>query len=240
MISVRFYGRLKEDFGGRFLLDARSPREALHALFVQLDGLRSAVEQGFYKVKWRGRRVCADEAEAVLSEAGAGRLDIVPAAAGAGKAGTIIAGVVLVVIGVIGNIYGGWGTPFIQAGIGLIAGGVVQLLTRQPKLDTERHGVEAGRNSSFSNLDNTAAQGRPVPVAVGLVYCGSRVVSQGVESRRLTDADRQPKEAVFLGMNKDFTDVVPMPSAAGGSFASDAADDSVRARNYTAQITEDE
>lgn len=37
----------------------------------------------------------------------------------------VILGVVLIVVGVIGNIYGGWGTPFIEAGIGMLASGVV-------------------------------------------------------------------------------------------------------------------
>ena len=69
-------------------------------------------------------------------------------------------------------------------GVGMALGGVAQMLTRPPAM-TPSNGADKGRNSSFSNLTNSAAQGQVVPLAYGRVYCGSRIVSQGVESRRL-------------------------------------------------------
>nr|WP_250581380.1 hypothetical protein [Neisseria subflava] len=76
------------------------------------------------------------------------------------------------------------GVSLVVAGVGMVAGGVAQMLTKPPKFDGGK-GVENSRNSGFSNLSNTAAQGQPMPLAYGRIYCGSRVVSQGIESRRL-------------------------------------------------------
>nr|UOP05350.1 tail assembly protein [Conchiformibius kuhniae] len=190
MITVRFHGCLKS-YGSRFDLHADTPAEALRALFLQIDGLRQMVADGHFLVRFNGAVLSADEAEHRFRQPAAGELHLVPRTAGAGRAGQIVAGVVLIAFA--------WWNPFgwaaggalltgiTSAGIGLVAGGVAQMLARPPKA-VERTGVAASRNSAFSNLDNTAGQGQPVPLAYGLVYCGSRVVSQGIETRR-TGAD---------------------------------------------------
>ena len=132
-----------------------------------------------------------------------------PRVRGAGKNGGLIqtvVGAVLIVVGVMTSWAGGG--ALVAAGIGMVAGGVAQMLTKPPKMK-EYSGTDAGRNSAFSNLSNTAAQGRPMPLAYGRVYAGSRVVSQGVESRRLNGA------------------AATAPN--GQKYHTDFADDSVRA-----------
>lgn len=189
MITVCLHGGLRE-YGRRFDLHAASPAEAVRALLTQLPGFREILGSGFYQVRFNRH----DFAEAELSDGfqaqGSGILHIVPRIQGAGKAGQIIAGVVLIVFA--------WWNPFgwaaagalMSAGVGLVAGGIAQMLARPTRLDTEQRGQKTGRNTAFSNLDNTAAQGQPVPLAYGEAYCGSRVASQGVVSRRVdTDGD---------------------------------------------------
>ena len=150
-----------------------------------------------------------------------------------------------------------------SAGVGLVAGGIAQMLARPPKLDNEQRGQKAGRNTAFSHLANTAAQGQPVPLAYGLVYAGSRVASQGVESRRLaTGAAAQPdgflarwsgicrpEQAgtpsdplavdLTLGMKRTFAAGVEATAPNGQKYNTDFADDSVRARNYTAEYVKE-
>lgn len=184
MITVCFYGDLSR-FGRRFDLQAETPAEALHALFVQIGGLREYIRNGVYQVRFGGE----DQTEAGIAEAfrrpASGILHIVPRVRGAGKNGGLIQTVVGAVLIVVGAItYAAGGASLVAAGIGMVAGGVAQMLTKPPKMK-EFSGTDAGRNSAFSNLSNTAAQGRPMPLAYGRVYAGSRVVSQGVESRRL-------------------------------------------------------
>lgn len=242
MITVCFYGDLRK-YGRRFVLHATTPAEALHALLIQLAGLRQVMRDGFYQVRWQGQDQTADGLADQFKQAGSGVLHIVPRVMGAGKAGQVIAGVVLIVAGAVANAYGQpWGGNLIQAGIGLVLGGVAQMLTKTPRLDMDRHGIEASRNSSFSNLDNTAAQGQCMPVAYGVCYCGSRVVSQGIETRRLAAAGNpvmaDPQAVnVLLAMEKTFIAGKAATAPNGQPYQTDFADDSVRARNYQTVLT---
>ena len=240
MITVCLYGGLRK-YGRRFDLHAETPAEALHALFVQIQGLRQAVRDGLFQVRFNGQDQNEETIESHFRRPGSGILHIVPRVAGAGKAGQFVAGVALIAFA--------WWNPFgwaaggallsgvYSAGIGLALGGVAQMLTKQPKLDTERPGVQQSRNTSFSNLDNTAAQGRPVPLAYGLVYAGSRVVSQGVESRRLETSgdpvltDPSARD-VTLDIEKQFIAGTAAVAPNGQRYNTDFANDSVRSRNY--------
>lgn len=241
MITVCLHGSLREH-GRRFDLHVETPAEALRALFCQLDGLRDKMRSGFFQVRFNGQDQSESEIAEVFAQPAAGILHLVPRVSGAGKNGGIwqtIAGAVLIVVGAVTSWAGG--SILIQAGIGLVVGGVAQMLTRPPKLDMEQRGQKAGRNTAFSNLDNTAAQGQPVPLGYGLVYCGSRVVSQGVESRRVDTAGdpvlQDPTaENVTLNIQKTFIPGVAARAPNGQLYNTDFNHDSVRARNYTASI----
>lgn len=261
MIRVCFYGGLQQ-YGRRFDLHVNSPAEALHALFTQIKGLRQHIRNGVYQVRFQGRNQTAETIQDVFRRPAAGVLHIVPRVAGAGKRGGIIQTVVGAVIAVVGAYTGqGWA---VNLGVSLAMGGVAQMLTKQPKLETAK-GVDAGKNTAFSNLSNTAAQGNPVPLAYGLCYCGSRVVSQGIESRRIatgTDGSSQntgnsivrmvaaaagvgndtrsedPLAVdLTLGMEKTFTGGIAATAPNGKKYDTDFSNDSVRARNYTAAYT---
>lgn len=196
MITVCFYGDLAS-FGRRYKLHVQTPAEALHALFSQIKGLREHIRNGVYQVRFQK----ADQTEAGIKERfnlpGCGVLHIVPRAEGAGKAGGIIqtvVGVALIAVGVIFEFAtAGLSTSLIMAGAGMVLGGISQMLMKPPKMDGIGNESDKGRNTSFSNLDNTAAQGRPLPLAYGIAYCGSRVVSQGVESRRVNGGSETGK-----------------------------------------------
>ena len=186
-----------------------------------------------------------------------------PRVRGAGKNGGLIqtvVGAVLIVVGAMTSWAGGG--ALVGAGIGMVAGGVAQMLTKPPKMK-EFSGTDAGRNSAFSNLSNTAAQGRPMPLAYGRVYAGSRVVSQGVESRRLNGTasaeypggslwrmlaksrgrnpaqgggqnrpDTLPAADLTFGLTKKFITGAAATAPNGQKYHTDFADDSVRAANY--------
>ena len=153
MITVCLHGGLRE-YGRRFDLHAANPAEAVRALLTQLPGFREILGSGFYQVRFNGHDFCEAELEHEFRQPESGILHIVPRIQGAGKAGQIIAGVVLIAFA--------WWNPFgwaaagalMSAGIGLVAGGIAQMLARPPKLDNEQRGQKAGRNTAFSNLDN--------------------------------------------------------------------------------------
>lgn len=259
MIRVCFYGGLRQ-YGRRFDLHVDSPAEALHALFTQIKGLRKYIRDGVYQVRFRREDHTAETMQDTFSQPASGVLHIVPRMAGAGKRGGIIQTVVGVVIAAVGAYFGqAWAVQF---GVGLALGGIAQMMVKLPDSDS-KNGVESSRNTSFSNLSNTAAQGRPVPLAYGICYCGSRVISQGVESRRIqTGADSKsistgnsvvkmvaeaagvdatgndPLAVDFtLGMEKTYTRGVAATAPNGQKYETDFDDDSVRARNYQASYT---
>lgn len=184
MAIVKFYGSLKQ-YGDRYKINADTAAEALNCLYLQIKGLKDDIKKGFFRVRINKKDISEKTLQFGLQSQLPHNsvIHIVPVAAGAKNGGVfnVIAGAILVVVGVIGNIYGGWGTPFISAGIGMMIGGVAMMMTKTPKMKDNAND-DGKKSTSFSSLGNTAAQGAPVPLAYGEIMVGSRVESQGVET----------------------------------------------------------
>ena len=256
MIRVVFHGDLQR-FGRRFDLHAATPAEALRALFLQIDGLREYVADRYYQVRAGGHDCSEADIKDVLAEGCHKTVHVVPRVAGAGKNGglQIVIGIVLIAAswymgGAAGWAYlsaAGYGmaTMAFMMGTSMILGGVSQMLTKTPSFDSSSSGTDANQSSSFSNLGNTSAQGRPIPVAAGLVYTGSRLISQGVETYRVNLSNKEeaadPAMTVFRSTKIKKT-YVANPEAAtapnGELYKTDFNNDSVKARNYIATIVE--
>ena len=244
MITVCLHGGLRE-YGRRFDLHVASPAEAVRALLTQLPNLREILQNGFYQVRFNRHDFSEAELETEFQQGGHGVLHIVPRIQGAGRVGQIVAGVALLIFAAWNpfgwTVGGALLTGISSLGMGLVLGGVAQLLAKTPKLETEQRGQKAGRNTAFSNLDNTSAQGQPVPLCYGRAYCGSRVVSQGVVSRRVNtngDPVLQNPEATDVNLRIEKTFITGRAAKApnGQYYNTDFNDDSVRSRNYTAVL----
>ena len=184
MVTVRFYGDLKQ-FGAVFKLDIGSVSEAVRALVTQIPGLREHIEKGSYKVRVDGRYIGNDDVQTVVNST----LHFTPVVQGAGKNG----GLMQMVVGVVmiaaafwtgGASMGAWSamqSAAFAAGVGMVMGGIAQLLTKMPSMDPMKDSEDL-KSSSFSNLDNMTAQGAPVPLIYGKMMVGSKVLSQGVRS----------------------------------------------------------
>ena len=191
MVNVRFYGSLKQ-FGTEFRLDCKTPAEVVQALTSQIPKLRQFIQQGLFTV-----RVGREYLDNRYLEQGLNQhlkddatVHFTPVLKGSKKAGLFqtIVGAVMVVVGVFTSWAGG--AALIAGGIGLIAGGVAQMLTKMPSMSTGKD-AERKQSTSFSNLSNMAAQGRPMPLAYGRIRVGSLIISQGVKTM---DIERQPPE----------------------------------------------
>jgi len=191
MVNVRFYGSLKQ-FGTKFRLDCKTPAEVVQALISQIPKLRQFIQQGLFTV-----RVGREYLDNRYLEQGLNQhlkddstVHFTPVLKGSKKAGLFqtIVGAVMVVVGAFTSWAGG--AALIAGGIGLIAGGVAQMLTKMPSMSTGKD-AERKQSTSFSNLSNMAAQGRPMPLAYGRIRVGSLIISQGVETM---DIERQPPE----------------------------------------------
>ena len=241
MITVNFYGDLSQ-FGRRFSLHVATPAEAMRALLLQIQGLREHLAKGMYQVRFKRQDMSEASLQDDMSQVGDGVLHIVPRVTGAGKWGQVIAGAVLIVAGMFFGLAGPIGGFMVKMGFAMVMGGVAQLLTKTPKMDNlQGNGEKASRNSSFSNVDNTVAQGSPVPLIYGTCYVGSRVISQGLESRRVdtkNDPVMMDPEAVdvTLDIQKEFIQGQAAVAPNGVYYNTDFTDDSVMARNYNAKL----
>ena len=255
MIRVVFHGDLQR-FGRRFDLHAATPAEALRALFLQICGLREYIAERHYQVRVGGHDCSEADIKDVLAEGCRKTVHVVPRVAGAGKNGgfQIVIGIVLIAASWYAGGAAGWGylgaagygmaTMAFMMGASMILGGVSQMLTKTPSFDSG-DSADANQSSSFSNLGNTSAQGQPVPVAAGLVYTGSRLISQGVETYRVDLSNEKeaadPAMTVFRPTKIKKT-YVANPEAAtapnGELYKTNFNNDSVKARNYIATIIE--
>ena len=241
MITVNFYGDLSQ-FGRRFSLHVATPAEAMRALLLQIQGLREHLAKGMYQVRFKRQDMSEASLQDDMSQVGDGVLHIVPRVTGAGKWGQVIAGAVLIVAGMSFGLAGPIGGFMVKMGFAMMVGGVAQLLTKTPKMDNlQSSGEKASRNSSFSNVDNTVAQGSPVPLIYGTCYVGSRVISQGLESRRVDTKNDPVMEDpaavdVTLDIQKEFVQGQAAMAPNGVYYNTDFNDDSVMARNYNAKL----
>ena len=184
-ITVKFYSYLRK-FGNDFkLVDVANSSEALNALYCQINGLRKAIQtHRFFKVKLGKRYFTMPTIrDDVLQEMSDGDvLHVIPVIGGSGGAVQFVVGAVLSVVGYAFG-WTGIGAVVGTIGVGLMASGVAQMLTKTPSPDNpNRNETEKKQSTSFSNLQNLVAQGRPVPLAYGRIMIGSLIIGKGVET----------------------------------------------------------
>lgn len=199
MVNVRFYGSLKQ-FGSDFRLDCQTPAEVIHALTSQIPKLRQFIQQGLFTV-----RVGRDYFDNRYLEKGLSQklkddstVHFTPTLKGSKRGGLfgVITGVALIAgalaLGPLGFSVIGANAAWMVGGLGasMLLGGVAQMLTKIPSMSTGKD-AEKKQSTSFSNLSNMAAQGRPMPLAYGRIRVGSLIISQGVETM---DIERQPPD----------------------------------------------
>lgn len=114
---------------------------------------------------------------------------IVPVVIGGKKAGVLqtILGAVLVVVGAVVGVMTSWtgvggviGSGMVTAGIGMMAGGVIQMLSPQPGGLASKQSADNQASYAFGGVTNTAAQGYPVPLGYGKRRIGGAIISAGI------------------------------------------------------------
>jgi predicted phage tail protein len=221
MMEVRLHGSLGRDFGKVWNLEVYSVREAMNAICALKPGFRQAVlaldRAGLaFKVRagrdlHKAEELGEEDLELNLTET---RVDVVPIMRGAGAAGRIIAGVVLVIVAVVYGYYSeDWATAghIGMAGVSLIIGGVAQLLSPQPKKQQFKDDIKSW---TINGPLNTTDQGNPVPVVYGEVLTGGVPISAGLNTIRNLPYDTVTPDGSIGG---DFDEVMRFggPVAAG-------------------------
>ncbi|HBC9089958.1 tail assembly protein [Citrobacter koseri] len=189
LTTIRLYGALGARFGRVHKLAVQTSAEAVKALCVNFDGLEdylmNAKKNGMTFAVFRGKRNIGLDDYKNLG--GTNDIRIAPIMEGAKKAGIFqtILGAVMVVVGVIvtGLSYG-WASPvggaMISAGIGMMAGGIYQMLSPQPKGLQGREDADNSPSYAFGGAVNSLAMGNPVPVLYGEREIGGAIISAGI------------------------------------------------------------
>ncbi|CAN7256501.1 tail assembly protein [Pseudomonas brassicacearum] len=181
MTTIRLYGQLRQ-FGKTFRLSVQSPAEAIKALCVQLPGferfLSNAKSRGLEFAVFRGK---TNIGENELGYAGAGDIRIVPVVVGSKRGGILqtIVGAILIVVGTFASATP-FGAPLIGAGIGLVAGGVIQMLSPHAGGLKTSAAPENTPGYAFGSAKNTTASGNPVPLCYGKRRVGGAIISAAI------------------------------------------------------------
>jgi len=187
MRKVRLLGELGKKFGKVIQLDVKTPAEAVRALCVNFPEFAKFV--GSSDERGVGYRVIVNKKDRAVEElhdpVGKSDIKIVPVLMGSkrGGLGQIIVGGILIAAGYLGNVFfpGNPVSPYlVNAGVAMVLGGVVQLLTPLP--DTPDEGPENRPSYIFNGAVNTSAQGYPVPVGYGRMIVGSAIISAGIDT----------------------------------------------------------
>lgn len=197
MTTILLSGSLAKKFGREHsrMLESGSVQEAFSALKHTLEGFADFVadlsRRGTKFAIFRNREnVGVDR----LTMSGASEIRVVPVIVGSKSGGLLqtVLGAVLIVVGVVvtGMSFGSAapvGAALIGVGIGMVAGGILQMLSPTPKAPSqEDQGATENKPSYlFNGAFNSTQQGVPVPVVYGQMLVGSSVVSVGTWSEAI-------------------------------------------------------
>ena len=188
--TIRIYGRLAKFLKRRkFQAEVASAAEAVRFLVANFPQLEKHMADQHYRVCVGGY----DLAESELQDpAGQQEIKIIPVVAGAGAAGRIIAGVALIALSVVTAGFGGLaiagvalGNVAVGIGVSLVLGGVAQLLTPVPTMNTgsmANTDKDPRKSYSFSGIQQNSRAGVPVPIVYGETLVGSVVISAGIDT----------------------------------------------------------
>ncbi|MGK3372802.1 tail assembly protein [Citrobacter youngae] len=189
MTTVKLSGAMIPLFGRIHQRLISTPREVFRALSATVPGfeefMRSSKQRGqTFAVFVDNKNIGEDD----LDFPNAGRvIRIIPVIIGSKKAGIFqtILGAALVAVGAIMTyMSGGTASPFaaglMTTGIGLMAGGVIQMLSPQAAGLASKQDADNRASYAFGGVTNTAAQGNPVPLLYGKRRIGGAIISAGI------------------------------------------------------------
>ena len=142
--------------------------------------MREAESKGLTFAVFRGRTNLSGEQ---LDMRGREDIRIVPLVIGSKQSGLFqtVLGAALIAVGVFAtSLTLGTSTFLISAGASMMLGGVMQMLSPQPKGLKGREAPENAPSYAFGGPVNTIAQGHPVGVLYGKRRIGGAVISAGI------------------------------------------------------------
>lgn len=186
MRTVKLYGKMGALFGREHRLSVKSPAEAVKALCVTIPGfekyMANSEKNGLRFAVFSGKH---NISEGELTLGGNKDIRIAPVPSGSKRNGLFqtILGVILIAVGFFA--FGSTtaiGASLIAGGIATGLGGIIQMLSPQPKglgMDEE---TENKPSKMLGGAVNTTAFGNPVAVLAGYRTIGGAIISASVVS----------------------------------------------------------
>lgn len=198
MAKIMLGGSLGEtEYGNTFDMRARNLTEVMRSLIFQVEGFRNKLKSVNIRIRINGRSCTGNDESDIMRafQYPLGENDtvvIAPARAGAG--GNVLGGIFMIVAGIVaivlavptgGASLAAWSAgamAMAAAGALMVFGGAAMLFTKIPKAGKFNTASASEKNTSFSSIDNMAAQGAAIPVVMGRMLVGSRVIQQSIET----------------------------------------------------------
>lgn len=190
LTKVILEGAMGKKFGREWELAVNSANEALSLIDANIPGVFVWIRNNL-KIYQRYKVIC-EYANGLVEELTEKDYTLqrkptlirfVPHIEGAGEdAGQFIAGLVLTIAGAVLSYfdYGTFGSQLMSAGIAMMVGGVIQMLTPQPKMDKDESERKDKTSYYFDGPVNTSNQGVPVQLIYGRCLVGSHPISASV------------------------------------------------------------
>nr|BAR26356.1 Phage-related protein, tail component (COG4723) [uncultured Mediterranean phage uvMED]BAR26436.1 Phage-related protein, tail component (COG4723) [uncultured Mediterranean phage uvMED] len=198
MKTIKVYGQLKKYLGqGTFQFDVCTASEAIKALCVNFAGLEKWFidndQNGIsYKVKVGTEEIGEQNITDLVLPLGTKEVfSIRPVITGAGRGfGRILTGALIIGAGFL--VPAAWaigtfgGTPMLvgatlkKFGLIMALSGVSEMLSPQPDFPDMRQATQL-QNFSFSGINNVNQVGTPIPIVMGRAFCGSAIISSGLD-----------------------------------------------------------
>ena len=178
MTTIKLSGSLAQKFGRlhRRQVGSGDTWEVFRALKATIEGFEAEIRRldrlGLRFAIFRNRKnVGADE----FGMGGAREIRIVPVIEGSKRGG-----ILQIVLGVVLIAASYFGAPTAPAGIALLAGGVIQMLSPQAAGLKQSASPENMPSYAFGSAKNTTASGNPVPICIGERRWGGAIISASV------------------------------------------------------------
>jgi predicted phage tail protein len=192
-VNIFLEGKLGKLFGRKWELFVSSPAEAIRAIDANLKGklkkyLTNEGAKKYYKIAIQKKDNLIG-AEEIKNPSGCGDIYFIPTIKGHDGVTQIVAGIVIIIVSLVldyftwGGFTSATGGYSYQLGIGLILGGVVQLLTPVPKGATSKDDDENRKSFIFGGNVGAINQGTPIGIIYGRTLVAPMPIMITVETQ---------------------------------------------------------
>ena len=178
MTTIKLSGSLAQKFGRlhRRQVGSGDTWEVFRALKATIDGFEAEIRRldrlGLRFAIFRNRKNTGPDQ---FGMGGTKEVRIVPVVEGSKRGG-----ILQIVLGVVLIAASYFGAPTAPAGIALLAGGVIQMLSPQAAGLKQSASPENMPSYAFGSAKNTTASGNPVPICIGERRWGGAIISASI------------------------------------------------------------